>query len=56
MAFICGFLCAWFLLGCFALAGLDQDWHLNESGFWVILSLPAIPAMLLVFRLRDWLR
>lgn len=55
MAFIAGFMLAWFLLGCYALIGLDRDWYLNES-FWYLLSLPAVPVMLLVFRLRDWLR
>lgn len=56
MEFIAGFMLAWFLLGCFALVGLDQEWYLSESGFWVILSIPAIPVMLLVFRLRDRFR
>ena len=56
MEFINGFLCAWFLLGCLALVGLEREWHLHKVGFWMLLSLPAIPLAWVVLQLRDLFR
>lgn len=56
MEFIYGFLFGWFLLGCLAVVGLERDWHTERVGFWVLLSLPAIPVVWLVFWLRDLFR
>lgn len=56
MDFFTGFLCAWFLLGCFALIGLDRDWYLTKAGFWAVLSFPAMPVAWLVIRFRDLFR
>lgn len=56
MEFIYGFLFGWFVLGCFAFLGLSRGWEVRSTGFWVLLTLPAIPLVWFVVTIRDRFR